>query len=136
MQIIISTLVFMGILSFIIYKINNKFSNKELIILLTLVTIGVVAMQVFLENKEDKIPSLFVKKYEAVKKIKILKLSYEELNNKNISSDINFVYKFDYIIEKNKKELVCTANKVRIKKIEDEYVFTNFSTFKETCKNK
>lgn len=136
MQIIVSTLIFMAILSFIIYKINNKFSNKELIILLTIVTIGVIAMQLFLENKEDKIPSLFVKKYENIKNIKILKLSYEELNNKNISSDINFVYKFDYIIEKDKKQLVCTANKVQIKKIEDEYVFTNFSTFKETCKNK
>lgn len=136
MQIIISTLIFMAILSFIIYKINNKFSNKELVILLTIVTIGVVAMQLFLENKEDKIPSLFVKKYETIKNVKILKLSYEELNNKNISSDINFIYKFDYIIEKDKKQLVCTANKVQIKKIEDEYVFINFATFKETCKNK
>ncbi len=136
MQIILLALILISILALIIYKINNKFASKEFIILLVIIVLSVIITEIFLDKKENKIPSLFMKKYQDEKNIEILKLSYERLNNKNITSEINFIYKFDYIIKKDGKELVCTSNKVLVKKIQDEYIFTNFSSFKETCKNK
>ena len=65
--------------------------------------------------------------------IEILKLSTELLNNKNISSSKRFLYNFTYIINKDNKEFVCSANKVEINKIQDEFIITKY---KEVCQEK
>lgn len=136
MQIILLSIIFISILSFAIFKINNKFSKKEFIILIAILSLTIISFEVFSYEKENKIPTLFTKKYESTNNIKILKLSYEELSNKNISSSENFLYKFDYIINKENKEFLCTLNAIKIKKIQDECVFTNFKSLKEVCKEK
>jgi len=136
MQIIVFALVLITLVAFIIYKVNNKFETKEIIILVSLIIITVVTTIFLTNKKEELVPKMFKEKYEKEKNVTILKLSYERLNNKNISSKSNFIYKFDYIIEKDGKESVCTANEVSIKKIEDEYIFGDFNSFREECINK
>ncbi|MCP4971992.1 MAG: hypothetical protein GY932_15555 [Arcobacter sp.] len=136
MQILIITVVSIALIAFIIYKVNDKFETKEISILLLLVlTIGLTI--IYFSNKDEKVlPELFKEKYQSSKNAEITKLSSERLNNKVTSSDTNFIFKFDYIIKRDGKEFICTANNIKIKKIENEFVFDNFYNFKETCKKK
>lgn len=133
MQVMIFALVLIALVAFIIYKVNNKFETKEIVILLILIVIT-IGTTVYLFNKEEeKVPDIFKNKYQNEKQASILKLSYERLNNKNLTSKTNFVYNFDYIIKKDDKELVCSAKNVKIKKIEEEYIFENFKNLNEKC---
>jgi len=133
MQIFIVTLLIICITTFIIYKINGKFEKKEAILLVAVVIVTLLAVTMYLKNKSDYIPNTFKTEYIKQKKIEILKLSSELLNNKNISSKEHFEYKFTYIIKKDNKEYLCVANNVFINKIEDEFVFDKWT---EECKLK
>ncbi|RXJ67733.1 hypothetical protein CRV08_10215 [Halarcobacter ebronensis] len=136
MQITLVAILFIALLGFIIYKINNRFALKELIILISIIVVSVLALVMLLRNEEEKVPQLFKTKYEQNRKVTISKMSYERLNNKYITSKTEFVYNFDFIISKDNKELVCEVKNVIIKKIEDEYIFENFNTMDENCQEK
>lgn len=136
MQIMVFALILIALVAFIIYKVNNKFETKEIIILLSLILISIATTIFLLKEEKKRVPEIFKNKYELEKKVTILKLSSERLNNKNLSSKENFIYKFDYIIKKDGKEFVCTADKIKIKKIEDEYIFENLHNFQEKCTQK
>ncbi|QKF81365.1 hypothetical protein [Halarcobacter ebronensis] len=136
MQITLVAILFIALLGFIIYKINNRFALKELIILVSIIVVSVLALVMLLRNEEEKVPQLFKTKYEQNRKVTISKMSYERLNNKYITSKTEFVYNFDFIISKDNKELVCEVKNVVIKKIEDEYIFENFNTMDENCQEK
>lgn len=136
MQIMFFAIILVAAIAFLIYRVNNNFGTKEIFILLAVLVIPSVTILIYLKDKEDRVPNMFIAKYEKSKNAKIVKLSYERLNNKYISSKTNFIYDFDYIITKDSKEFVCTAKKVKIKKIEDEYIFENFNDLDEKCNEK
>ena len=136
MQIIVLIAVSLVVAALIIYKINKKFEAKELIILLVVVIIPILIGTYLLDNKNNEVPNKFKTKYENEKKVEILKLTFERLNNKNVSSKTNFVYDFTYIVKKDNKELFCNAKGVKIKKIQDEFIFEDFEKLNEECKNK
>ena len=136
MQIIVLIAVSLVVAALIIYKINKKFEAKELIILLVVVIIPILILTYLLDNQNNEVPNKFKTKYENEKNVKILKLSFERLNNKNVSSKANFVYDFTYIVKKDNKEFFCKTKDVKIKKIQDEFVFENFENLNEECKSK
>ena len=136
MQIFIAGLLMLVLLAFIIYKINNRFGQKEIILFIGSLIVGILAYIMYERNQENSLPNAFKEKYKSSYNTEILKLQSELLNNKNISSKINFIYKFTYIINKEDKEYLCTLNNVVIKKIENELVFENFSILKESCQEK
>lgn len=136
MQIMVFALILIALVAFIIYKVNNKFETKEIIILLILIVISIATTVFLLKEQKEVVPNIFKTKYQKEKNVMILKLSHERLNNKTTSSKTNFIYKFDFIIKKDDKEFVCTVNNVIIKKIEDEYIFENFNTLNEKCVSK
>ena len=136
MQIALFMVVSIALIAFLIYTLNKKFGIKEFLILLAVLVIPVVVISFSLNKIVQKVPNIFEEKYEKEKKVEILKLSFERLNNKNVSSNSNFIYNFDYIIKKDGKEFVCTAKEVKVKKIEDEYVFENFNKLNEICNEK
>ena len=76
------------------------------------------------------------KKYEKEKNVIIEGLESELLNNKVINSKDKFIYKFTYLIKKENKEFLCTINEIEINRIQDNFVFKNFSDLKEECKEK
>lgn len=133
MQIIIAISILIILITIILYKVNNKFEKKELIILLSIVVLLSLAYWVYEKNQGEFFPKLFKEKYEKEKNTKILSLQSELLNNKVISSKTKFLYKFTYIINKDNEEFLCTANSVEINKIDDNYVFKNFIDLKEEC---
>lgn len=136
MQILIFALILITLVAFIIYRVNNKFETKEIVILLTLVFISIAGIFYLIEKNETRVPQIFKAKYENTNKIDILKLSFERLNNKTLSSNVDFVYNFDYIINKNGIDYICSLKNIKIKKIEDEYIFENFQNVKEECNKK
>lgn len=136
MQIMFFAIVLIAIIAFIIYKINNKFETKEFIILFAVIIVSVLVIVMLLRNEEEKVPLEFKNKYEQIKNQKILKFSFERLNNKNLSSKTNFIYNFDYIIYKDNIEYICILKNVKIKKIEDEYIFEDFDNLDEKCSKK
>lgn len=136
MQVLVFAVVLIVIIAFIIYKVNNKFGTKEIVILVFLILIGISATIFLLKKSENTVPELFKEKYQTSRNIEILKLSATRLNNKNVSSKKDFIYDFDYIVIKNNKEYLCTSKNVKIKKIEDEYIFENFDTLNEKCISK
>ncbi len=136
MQIIIFALILIALVAYIIFKVNNKFETKEIIILLSLIIISIAALLYSLQENETKVPNIFKERYQANKNIEILKLSYERLNNKNVSSKNLFIYNFDYIINKDGQEYICNIKNIKIKKIEDEYIFENFDKLNEKCTTK
>lgn len=136
MQIILFIVITVALIVFLIYTINKKFGKKEFLILLTVLIIPLVGISFILNNIAGKVPNIFKEKYQKEKGIEVLKLTYERLNNKNISSNTNFIYNFDYIINKEGKEYFCTAKEVKVKKIEDEYIFENFNSLNEKCNEK
>ena len=136
MQIIIAIAVLIVAITLILYKVNNQFEKKEFIILLLIIIITSLAYVSFEKNQEEFFPNMFKEKYEKEKNIPIEKLSAELLNNKVVSSKDKFIYKFTYIIKKENQEFLCTTTNVEINKIEDNFVFKNFSDLKEECLKK
>lgn len=136
MQIIVFAIVLVAIVAFIIYKVNNKFETKEFIILFLVIIISSLVAVMLFRNEQERVPNLFKEKYENEKKVEISKLSFERLNNKVVTSKLNFEYNFDYIISKDGTQFVCTAKNVKIKKIQDEFIFEDFSKLKEECRKK
>jgi 4-amino-4-deoxy-L-arabinose transferase-like glycosyltransferase len=133
MQIMLGFIALFALVVYIIYKVNKKFEKKEFMILLGIVVLMIIGYILYEKKQETFFPNLFQEKYLTDKNIAIEKLSYELLNNKNISSRTQFIYKFVYIIQKDEKEYLCTAPKVEINKIGDEFVFSNFNTLQEEC---
>jgi hypothetical protein len=131
MQIFLGIILVIILIGIIIYKLDNKFEKREIIILSAIVIVVILVFTMYQKNQENFFPNAFKEKYKQEKNIEILKLSSELLNNKVVSSKDHFVYKFTYIIKKNNKEYLCVANNVNINKIQDEYIFDKWS---EECK--
>lgn len=136
MQFMLGIIVLLLVVAFVIFKVNKKFEKKEALILIVVLAFSILAYIIYEKNSENYFPNLFEKKYLQEKNIAIEKLSFELINNKNISSKKEFIYKFIYIIQKDGKSFLCTAPKVKINKIGDEFVFTNFGDLQETCVEK
>ena len=119
-----------------IIKINKKFEKKELLILLFIVVVSIAGTILYEKNQEDFFPNMFKEKYEKEKNVLIEGLKAELLNNKVVSSNDKFIYKFTYLIKKENKEFLCTTTNVEINKIQDNFVFKNFSDLKEECYEK
>ena len=136
MQIIIAIAVLIVAITLILYKVNNQFEKKEFIILLLIIIITSLAYVSYEQNQEEFFPNMFKEKYEKEKNLTIESLSAELLNNKVVSSKDKFIYKFTYIVKKENQEIVCTTTNVEINKIEDNFVFKNFSDLKEECLKK
>ncbi len=136
MQIMLTLIVIIILLVIGIYKINNRFQKKELFIFLGIITIIVISTLYFIDQNENKVPQLFKTKYEKENNVKIEKLSFERVNNKTLSSDTNFIYNFDFISLKDGSEYICNIKNVKIKKIEDEFIFENFEKLNKDCKKK
>lgn len=136
MQIMIFVLILIALVAFIVFRVNNKFGTKEITILISLIIISIGGILYSLQENETKVPEIFKERYQANKNAKILKFSFERLNNKNVSSSTEFIYNFDYIISKDGNEYVCSLKNVVIKKIEDEYIFNNFDKLDEKCSKK
>lgn len=133
MQIIITFAVILIIATIILYKINNKFQKKELLILFSIIILTTGIMFLYEKNQENFFPNLFKEKYEKEKNTIIEGLKAELLNNKVVSSKDKFIYKFTYIIKKDNQEFLCTTSNVEIDKIENNFVFRDFSNLKEEC---
>ena len=136
MQIIIGIAFFIIILTVILYKVNNRFEKKEFLILLAIIVISTIGYTVYENNQENFFPKMFKEKYEKEKNVVIEELESELLNNKVVSSKDKFIYKFTYLIKKENKEFLCTTNEVEINRIQDNFVFKNFSDLKEECLEK
>jgi hypothetical protein len=136
MQIIIAIAVLIIAITLILYKVNNQFEKKEFIILLLIIIITSLAYVSYEQNQEEFFPNMFKEKYEKEKNLTIESLSAELLNNKVVSSKDKFIYKFTYIVKKENQEFLCTTTNVEINKIEDNFVFKNFSDLKEECLKK
>lgn len=133
MQIMLGFIALFILVVYIIYKVNGKFEKKEFLILSSIVAIMIVLYVMYAKKQENYFPNLFQEKYLKEKNIAIEKLSYELLNNKYLTSKTQFIYKFVYIIQKDGKVFLCTAPKVEINKIGDEFVFTTFGNLQEEC---
>ena len=136
MQIIIAIAILIIAITLILYKVNNQFEKKEFIILLLIIIITSLAYVSYEQNQEEFFPNMFKEKYEKEKNLTIESLSAELLNNKVVSSKDKFIYKFTYIVKKENQEFLCTTTNVEINKIEDNFVFKNFSDLKEECLKK
>ena len=136
MQIIIAIAVLIVAITLILYKVNNQFEKKEFIILLLIIIITSLAYVSYEQNQEEFFPNMFKEKYEKEKNLTIESLSTELLNNKVVSSKDKFIYKFTYIVKKENQEFLCTTTNVEINKIEDNFVFKNFTDLKEECLKK
>lgn len=136
MQIIIAIAVLIIALTLILYKVNNQFEKREFIILLLIIIISSIGYGLYEKTQEEFFPNMFKEKYLKEKNVEIQGLTAELMNNKVVSSKTKFVYKFTYLVTKDNKEFLCTANNVEINKIEDNYIFKNFSDLKEECVEK
>lgn len=136
MQVLIAIAVLIIVVTLILYKVNNQFEKRELIILLLIIVITAIAYNFYEKTQEEFFPKMFKEKYLKEKNGTISELKSELLNNKDVSSKTKFVYKFTYLVKKDDKEFLCTTSNVEINKIEDIYIFTNFSELKEECKVK
>ena len=136
MQILLFVGITVGLIIFLIYTINKRFGIKEFFILIAVLIIPVVITSYLLRTIAQEVPDLFEEKYQKEKNVEILKLSYQRINNKDLSSNTSYVYNFDYIIKKDNKEFVCNAKRVQIKKIQDEFIFENFDKLNEKCVKK
>ena len=136
MQIIIAFAVLIVAITLILYKINNRFQKKELLILFSIIILTTGIMFLYEKNQENFFPNLFKEKYEKEKNTIIEGLKAELLNNKVVSSKDKFIYKFTYIIKKDNQEFLCTTSNVEIDKIENNFIFKDFSNLKEECYEK
>lgn len=133
MQIIIAIAILIILVTLILYKVNDKFEKKEFIILLLIIIISTIAYIWYEKSQENFFPKMFKEKYEKEKNVLIEGLESELLNNKVVSSKDKFIYKFTYLVKKDNKEFLCTANEVEINKIQNNFVFKNFLDLKEEC---
>lgn len=133
MQIIIAIAILIIAITLILYKVNSQFEKREFIIFLLIIIISTVAFIVYEKNQENFFPKMFKEKYEKEKNVSIEGLTAELLNNKVVSSKTKFIYKFTYLIKKNDKEFLCVSSNVEIDKIENNFVFKDFSNLKEEC---
>lgn len=133
MQIIIAIAVLIIVLTLVLYRMNKKFEKKELLILLFIVILSIAGTVLYEKKQEEFFPNMFKEKYEKEKNLVIESLKAELLNNKVVSSKDKFIYKFTYLIKKENKEFLCSINEVEINRIEDNFVFKNFSDLKEEC---
>jgi hypothetical protein len=133
MQIIIAIAVLIIVLTLVLYRMNKRFEKKELLILLFIVILSIAGTVLYEKKQEEFFPNMFKEKYEKEKNLVIESLKAELLNNKVVSSKDKFIYKFTYLIKKENKEFLCTMNEVEINRIEDNFVFKNFSDLKEEC---
>lgn len=133
MQIIIAIAVFIIVATLILYKVNNQFEKREFIILLLVIIISAITYGFYEKTQEEFFPKMFKEKYLKEKNATINELTAELINNKVVSSKNKFVYKFTYLVNKENKQFLCTASNVEINKIEDIYIFTNFSELEEKC---
>jgi len=133
MQIILIAVLLIALVAFIIFKVNNKFELKEFVILFAVLILTGIVVSFLVKNKKQEVPEVFKTKYEKTFNTKIDKFSFERLNNKMVSSKTNFIYNFDYIMIKDNKEFVCSTKDVKIKKIQDEFVFYDFENLNEKC---
>ena len=136
MQIIIAIAILIILITLILYKVNDRFEKKEFIILLLIIIISTIAYIWYEKSQENFFPKMFKEKYEKEKNVLIEGLESELLNNKVVSSKDKFIYKFTYLIKKENKEFLCTTTNVEINKIQDNFVFKNFSDLKEECYEK
>ncbi len=133
MQIIIAIAVLIIVLTLVLYRMNKRFEKKELLILLFIVILSIAGTVLYEKKQEEFFPNMFKEKYEKEKNLVIESLKAELLNNKVVSSKDKFIYKFTYLIKKENKEFLCSINEVEINRIEDNFVFKNFSDLKEEC---
>ena len=133
MQIIIAIAVLIVAITLILYKVNNQFEKKEFIILLLIIVITGFTYGLYEKNQNDFFPNMFKEKYEKEKNITIKSLTAELVNNKVVSSKDTFIYKFTYIISKEKKDFLCTSMNVEINKIENNFIFKDFANLQEEC---
>ena len=136
MQIIIATAILIILITLILYKVNNRFEKKEFLILLAIIVISTIGYTMYENNQKNFFPKMFKEKYEKEKNVVIEGLESELLNNKVVSSKDKFIYKFTYLVKKENKEFLCTTNEVEINRIQDNFVFKNFSDLKEECLEK
>lgn len=136
MQIIIAMAILIVALTLILYKVNNQFEKREFTILLLIIIITAIAYGLYDKTQDEFFPKMFKEKYSKEKNVVINELTAELINNKTVSSDTKFVYKFTYLVNKENKEFLCIMNNVEINKIEDKYIFKNFSELKEECSEK
>lgn len=130
MQILIFSLLIIGLVIFAIYKIKKSFTKKELTTY-AVVIVGIIGVIIFLSyEKKNQLPNAFKEYYKTHKNMEVLKLSYNQTNVDVLSSNKN-IYKFNYIIQKDAKEYFCEAKDVEVIQVEDEYIFKNFN---EECK--
>lgn len=133
MPIIIAITILIVIVTSILYKVNDKFEKKEFIILLLIIVITGLTYGIYEKNQEEFFPNMFKEKYEKEKNITIKSLTAELINNQTVSSSDKFIYKFTYIISKENKDFLCTSTNVEINKIENNFIFKNFSDLQEEC---
>ncbi len=132
MRIIIFSILILGFIAYIVYKIKESFTKKELIFT-AIALISIIIVSSYLTNKnQNKLPNSFKEDYLKNKHIKIEKLSYKQTNIQVLNSS-DEIYTFVYIIKKNNQEFVCEAKNVEAQLIEDEYVF---KPYKEECRKK
>jgi len=133
MQIIITIAILIVAITLILYKVNSRFEKKEFLILILIMIISAITYNLYEKTQEEFLPKMFKEKYSKEKNLTIDGLTAELLNNKVVSSKTKFIYKFTYLVNKENKEFLCSINNVEINKIEDSYVFKNFSELKEEC---
>ena len=136
MQIIIAIALLIIAITLILYRVNNQFEKREFIILLLIIIISSFVYVLYENSQDEFFPNLFKEKYEKEKNISIQSLNAELLNNKVVSSKDKFIYKFTYIIKKDNQEFLCTTTNIEINRIENNFVFKNFSDLKEDCLKK
>lgn len=133
MQIIIAIAILIILITIMLYKVNDRFEKKEFIILLLIIIISTIGFTLYEKSQENFFPKMFKEKYEKEKNVNIEGLTAELLNNKVVSSKDKFIYKFTYLVKKENKEFLCTTSNVEIDKIENNFVFKDFSNLKEEC---
>ncbi|MBS9782321.1 MAG: hypothetical protein KGV43_00770 [Arcobacter sp.] len=132
MKVVLFTLFILVFIAYLLYKIKQSFSKKELIYI-SIAILLIIGFSSYLTHKhQNKLPNSFKEDYLKNKNIKILKLSYNQTNVETLSSNKE-IYDFIYIIIKNNQEYVCEAKNVSAQLIEDEYVF---KPYEEECRIK
>lgn len=132
MKIIIITLLILGLVFYLGYKIKNKYSKKELYSFLLIVLALIIGAILYNNYDNERMPNAFKAEYLKEKKIEIQKISYSYSAAEVLNSSSKF-YNFLYIISKENKEYVCEAKDVEVQRIEDEYLFKKY---KEECRIK
>ena len=132
MQVLVASLVILGLLTFIVYKIKKSITKKDIIIFFVVLALAIAGLVYNNKVQEEKLPNVFKENYLKEKNIEILKLSSTQVNFEVLSSTRS-IYDFIYIIKKGNQEYVCEAKNVEVLLIEDEYVIKEY---KENCKVK